>query len=111
MKSGQLIHVWIDAQTYLEAKVEGQAQDARRQVPSSGSLLSGLSASKRPSDSVCSGDESSPGGANEDGVEGSRGSAGEIMIEKVVVNPQFDDALFTNRTPEWQRIPVDYRGV
>jgi len=24
MKSGQLIHVWIDAQTYLEAKVEGQ---------------------------------------------------------------------------------------
>jgi len=26
LKSGQSIHVWIDAQTFLEAKIEGQAR-------------------------------------------------------------------------------------
>src|SRR6267143_6647086 len=95
MKSGQLIHVWIDAQTYLEAKVEGQPRmlDGRYHPvevyyrdyrPVSGLQIPYVLETKVL-----------PVAQTKPGLRDPAVPPEKIMIEKVVVNPQFDDALFT----------------
>jgi hypothetical protein len=96
MQSGQTQHVWIDAQTFLEAKIEGQPRrmdgtdhpvevyfrdykviEGGLQVPFI------LETRVLPVRIVAGGFRDTP-------VPPER-----ITIEKVVVNPKFDEALFT----------------
>jgi hypothetical protein len=96
MKSGQALHVWIDAQTFLEAKIEAQPRrmdgtdhpvevyfrDYRQvdglQIPFI------LETRVLPVARVAGGFRDTP-------VPPER-----IVINRVVVNPKFDEALFSN---------------
>ena len=98
MKSGEVLHVWIDAETFLEAKIEGQPKrldgtdhpvevyfrDFRNvdglQVPFT------METRVLPVQKTATGLRDVP-------VPPER-----IIIDKVVLNPKFDDALF--RKPE-----------
>ncbi|HWC16419.1 MAG TPA: hypothetical protein VG498_05370 [Terriglobales bacterium] len=90
LKNGQAIHVWIDAQTFLETKLEG---NPRR--------LDG----KYHSVEIYYKDFRSLNGLvmpflletvvqDIDGVKDPRSMAEKIMIEKVTVNPKLDESLF-----------------
>ncbi len=56
LKSGHVLHVWVDAQSFLEVKVEGTAAPARRPNAQSGDFPARLPASRRPADPVPDGD-------------------------------------------------------
>jgi hypothetical protein len=92
LKNGTAIHVWIDAQTFLEAKIEGQP---RR-----------LDGTEHPVE-IYYGDYRPVSGlqiphvlqtkvlpAGRPGLKDTPVPAEKIIIEKVVVNPKLDDALF-----------------
>ncbi len=94
MKNGQTLHVWIDAQTFLEAKIEGQPRRLdgayhpveiyyRDYRPVSGlqvpftmetRVLPVANSGKGPAETTVSSEK--------------------IMVEKVVVNPKLDESLF-----------------
>jgi len=54
MKDGQAIHVWIDAQTFLEVKIEGQPRRLDGSYHPVEVYYRELPAGRRTSDSVCS---------------------------------------------------------
>jgi hypothetical protein len=95
LKSGELIHVWVDAQTFLEAKVEGQPRRLdgtdhpvevyyRDYRPVSGLQIPFLLETRvLPVGKTA-------GGLGETPVPPER-----IVIENVVVNAKLDDALFS----------------
>jgi hypothetical protein len=95
MKSGQSIHVWIDAQTFLEAKTEGQPRRLdgtdhpvelyyRDYRPVSGLQIPFVLETKvlRISQTAL-------------GVADTPVPVERIMIDKVVINPKFDEAIFS----------------
>ena len=95
MKNGQAIHVWIDAQTFLEAKMEGQPRrldgtdhpvevyyrDYRQE--------SGLQIPHVLETRVL------PVGKNSLGLRDTAVPPEKIIIDKVVVNPKLEDQLFS----------------
>jgi hypothetical protein len=95
MKSGQVLHVWIDAQTFLEAKIEGQPRqldgvdhpvevyyrDYR--------LVSGLQIPFVMETKVLSVARTATG------LKDPPVPPEKIVVDKVVVNPKLDEALFT----------------
>src|SRR5437667_2835307 len=100
MNNGQSIHVWIDAQSFLEAKIEGQPRRLdgsyhpvevyyRDYRPVNGLQIPYLLETR-----VLPLAQKSPGFRN------SPVTPEKIVIEKVVVNPNFDESLFT--TPQLQ---------
>jgi len=100
MKSGQALHVWIDAETFLEARIESQPRRMdgtdhpvevyfrdyrtvdRLQIPFT------LETRVLPVTKTATGLRDVP-------VPPER-----IVIDKVVVNPKFDEALFSKLSPE-----------
>ena len=95
MKNGQSIHVWIDAQTFLEAKIEGQPRRLdgvyhpveiyyRDYRP-----VSGLQVPFVLETRVL------PVAQTKPGLRGPAVPPEKITIDKVVVNPKFDEALFS----------------
>jgi hypothetical protein len=100
LKSGEAIHVWIDAKTFLEAKIEGQPRrldgtyhpvevyfrDFR--------AVSGLQIPYTLETKVL------PVGKTAMGLKDPPVPAEKIVIESVVVNPKLDEALFTKPAVE-----------
>ncbi len=76
MKSGQAIHVWIDAQTFLEAKIEGQP----RRLDGTDHPVEVYFRDYRTVNGLqipfIAGDQGPPGGADGAGAKGSAGSGG-----------------------------------
>jgi hypothetical protein len=104
MKNGNAIHVWIDAQTFLEAKMEGQP---RRLDGSDHPVeiylgdyrsVSGLQIPHVMQTKVF------PVNRTATGLRDTPIPAEKIVIEKVVVNPKLDDTLFTK--PQITPVPV-----
>src|SRR6266481_8444426 len=94
MKSGQSIHVWIDAQTYLEAKIEGQPRRLdgvyhpveiyyRDYRPVSGLQIAHLLETKVLQVARTA-----------KGFKDPPVPAEKIMIDKVVLNPNLEGSLF-----------------
>jgi len=95
LKSGQAIHVWIDSQTFLETKIEGQPRRldgvehpvevySRDYRPVSGLRIPYvLETHVLPVRSTATGLRDTPVPPE------------KITIEKVVVNPKLDDSLFS----------------
>jgi outer membrane lipoprotein-sorting protein len=91
MKGGLVQHLWIDAQTFLDVKVEGTP---RR-----------MDGKMRPV-SIYLRDYKSMNGlmipyVTETAVEGNK-LTHKMIIENVVVNPKLEDALFTKPSPQTQ---------
>ena len=95
MKNGQAIHVWIDAQTFLEAKMEGQPRRLdgtdhpvevyfRDYRPESGLQIPHVLETRVL-----------PVGKNALGLRDTPVPPEKIIIDKVVVNPKFEDKLFS----------------
>jgi hypothetical protein len=95
MKSGQSIHVWIDAQTFLEAKIEGQPRRLdgidhpvevyyRDYRPVNGLQIPYVLQTKVLPAAKPMLRFKDPAVPPE-----------KIMIDKVVVNPQFEESLFS----------------
>jgi hypothetical protein len=95
MKSGQALHVWIDADTFLEAKVEGQP----RMLDGTYHPVEVYYRDYRPVNGLqipyVLETRVLPVARTKMGLRDPAVPPEKIMIEKVVVNPQFDDALFT----------------
>jgi hypothetical protein len=95
MKSGQVLHVWIDAQTFLEAKIEGQPRQLDgvdhpvevyyREYR----LVSGLQIPFVMETKVLSVTRTATG------LKDPPVPPEKIVVDKVVVNPKLDEALFT----------------
>ena len=95
MKNGQALHVWIDADTFLEAKVEGQP----RMLDGTYHPVEVYYRDYRPVNGLqipyVLETRVLPVSQTKMGLRDPAVPPEKIMIEKVVVNPQFDDALFT----------------
>ena len=95
MKSGQALHVWIDADTFLEAKIEGQP----RLLDGTYHPVEVYYRDYRPVNGLqipyVLETRVLPVARTKMGLRDPAVPPEKIMIEKVVVNPQFDDALFT----------------
>ena len=95
MKSGQALHVWIDADTFLEAKIEGQP----RMLDGTYHPVEVYYRDYRPVNGLqipyVLETRVLPVARTKMGLRDPAVPPEKIMIEKVVVNPQFDDALFT----------------
>ena len=94
MKSGQALHVWIDADTFLEAKIEGQP----RLLDGTYHPVEVYYRDYRPVNGLqipyVLETRVLPVARTKMGLRDPAVPPEKIMIEKVVVNPQFDDALF-----------------
>jgi hypothetical protein len=100
MKNGQALHVWIDAQTFLETKIEGQPRrldgtyhavevyyrDYRR--------VDGLQIPFVQETHVL------PVARTATGLRDTPAPVEKIIIDKVAVNPKFDDSLFSEASVE-----------
>jgi hypothetical protein len=95
MKNGQAIHDWIDAQTFLEAKVDGQARRLdgtdhpvevyyRDYRPVSGLQIPYVLETRVL-----------PVAKTKLGLRDPAVPPEKIMIDKIVVNPKFDESLFS----------------
>jgi hypothetical protein len=94
MTNGSVVHVWIDAQTFLEAKIEGQPRQLdgvshpvqvyfRDYRPVSGLQIPFVLETKvLPAESA------------RKGVKDVSGPGEKTVIEKVVVNPKIDESHF-----------------
>ena len=95
MKSGQALHVWVDADTFLEAKIEGQP----RLLDGTYHAVEVYYRDYRPVNGLqipyVLETRVLPVARTKMGLRDPAVPPEKIMIEKVVVNPQFDDALFT----------------
>ncbi|HYL15120.1 MAG TPA: hypothetical protein VEV41_18925 [Terriglobales bacterium] len=96
MKNGQAIHVWIDAQTFLEAKMEGQPRRLdgtdhpvevyyRDYRPVSGLQIPHLLETRVL-----------PVAKTAVGLRDTPVPPEQVVIEKVTVNPKLDESLFSN---------------
>jgi len=95
MKNGQAIHVWIDAQTFLEAKIEGQPKRLdgtdhpvevyyRDYRPVSGLQIPFVLETKVL-----------PVAKTALGIKDTPVPTEKIIVDKVVVNPKLDEKLFS----------------
>ena len=95
MKNGEAVHVWIDAQTFLEAKIEGQPRRLdgayhpvevyfRDYRPVSGLQVPFVLETKVL-----------PVGRTAMGLKDPPVPVEKIVVEKVVVNPKLDEARFS----------------
>ena len=95
MKNGETIHVWIDAQTFLEAKIEGQPRRLdgvyhpvevyfRDYRPVSGLQIPFVLETKVL-----------PVGRTAMGLKDPPVPVEKIVVDKIVVNPKLDEALFS----------------
>ena len=100
MKNGQAIHVWIDAQTFLEAKIEGQPRRLdgtyhpvevyfRDYRPVSGLQIPFVLETKVL-----------PVAKTKLGLRDTPVPPEKIIIEKVTVNPKLDESLFSNASTD-----------
>lgn len=100
MKNGQAIHVWIDAQTFVEAKIEGQPRRLdgtyhpvevyfRDYRPVSGLQIPFVLETKVL-----------PVAKTKLGFRDAPVPSEKIIIEKVMVNPKLDESLFSNAAIE-----------
>ncbi len=98
MNNGQSIHVWIDAQSFLEAKIEGQP----RRLDGSYHPVEVYYRDYRPVNGLqipyVLETRVLPLAQKSPGFRSSPVPPEKIVIEKVVVNPNFDESLFT--TPQ-----------
>jgi hypothetical protein len=94
-KSGQSIHVWVDAQTFLETKVEGQP----RRLDGTEHPVEVYYRDYRTVDGLripfVLETRVLPVGKTALGFRDTPAPPEKIIIEKVVVNPQFDEKLFS----------------
>jgi hypothetical protein len=95
MKSGQALHVWIDADTFLEAKIEGQP----RLLDGTYHPVEVYYRDYRPVNGLqipyVLERRVLPVARRKMGVRDPAVPREKIMIEKVVVNPKFDESLFS----------------
>jgi len=95
LKTGQQMHLWIDAQTYLETKVEGQPRvldDVKHQVEvyyRDYRAVNGLKIPFTLETRVL------PAGGPNDRIIQNPVPPEKISIDKVTVNPKLDASLFT----------------
>jgi hypothetical protein len=95
MKDGRKVHVWIDAQTFLESKIEGyprrlDGKDHPVEVYYRDyRMVSGLQIPFVLETKVL------PVGTTALGFKDPSVPAERITIERVVVNPKFDESLFS----------------
>lgn len=93
-KSGQTIHVWIDAQTFLEAKIEGQPRrldgvyHAVEVYYRDYRSVNGLQIPHVLETRVLPVTQAA-------GTKASAVQAEKIMIEKVAINPKLEESHFT----------------
>jgi hypothetical protein len=99
MKSGQVQHVWIDAQTFLESKIEGQPRRLDGTMHPVETyfrdfrLVDGVQIPYVLETKVL------PVTKNALGLRDVPVPPEKIVVEKVVVNPKFDEALFSRPDP------------
>ena len=95
MKSGQALHVWIDADTFLEAKIEGQP----RLLDGTYHPVEVYYRDYRPVNGLqipyVLETRVLPVARTKMGLRDPAVPPEKIMIEKVVVNPKFDELLFS----------------
>jgi hypothetical protein len=94
LKSGETLHLWIDARTFLESKIEGTPRrlDGKyhpveiylRDFRSVNGLMFPFLFETRVAD-----------GAKVPGLKDAQPITEAILVDKVVVNPRFDVALFS----------------
>ena len=95
MKNGEPVHVWIDAQTFLEAKIQGQPRRLdgiyhpveiyyRDYRPVNGLQVAHLMETKVL-----------PAAQPAKGIKEPSVPTEKIFIEKVIVNPKLDESLFS----------------
>jgi len=93
-KSGQALHVWIDAQTFLEAKIEGQP----RRMDGTDHPTEVYFRDYRPVEGLqipfVRETRVLPVGKTATGLPDVPVPPERINIEKVVLNPKFDEAVF-----------------
>ena len=95
-KTGHALHVWVDAETFLEAKIEGQPRtldgtEHRVEVYYRDyRTVDGLQIPFVLETRVL------PVGKNALGLRDTPVPPEQIVVDKVVVNPKFDDKLFSN---------------
>jgi hypothetical protein len=98
MKSGAAIHVWIDAQTFLEAKMEGQP----RRLDGTDHPVEVYFRDYRPVDGLqipyVLETRVLPVAQTALGVKDPAVPPERTIIDKVVVNPKFDASLFSKPT-------------
>ena len=83
LQNGKVRHVWVDAKTFLEAKIEGDSR------PMDGKMRPVFT---YPSDYRAVNGLTMPF-LNETSVESTRQTE-KMQIEKITVNPKLDDSLF-----------------
>ena len=95
MKNGQAIHVWIDAQTFLEAKIEGQP----RRLDGTDHPVEVYFRDYRPVNGLqipfVLETRVLPVAKTALGFKDPPVPAEKTIIEKVVVNPKLDESLFS----------------
>jgi outer membrane lipoprotein-sorting protein len=95
MKSGQAIHVWIDAETFLEAKIEGQP----RQLDGTDHPVEVYFRDYRPVDGLLIPyvleTKVLPVAKTAMGLKDPPVPAEKTIIDKVVVNPKLDESRFS----------------
>src|SRR6266576_820810 len=95
MKSGQALHVWIDADTFLEAKIEGQP----RLLDGTYHAVEVYYRDYRPVNGLqipyVLETRVLPVARTKMGLRDPAVPPEKIMIEKVVVNPKFDESQFS----------------
>jgi hypothetical protein len=95
MKDGQTIHVWIDAQTFLEAKIEGQP----RRLDGTDHPVEVYFRDYRPVNGLqipfVLETKVMPVAKNALGLTDTPVPTEEIIVEKVVVNPKLEESLFS----------------
>jgi hypothetical protein len=95
MKNGEAIHVWIDAQTFLEAKIEGQP----RRLDGIYHPVEVYYRDYRPVNGIqipyTLETKVLPVAQKAPGIKNTPVPVEKTLIEKVVVNPKLDEAHFT----------------
>jgi hypothetical protein len=100
MRSGQALHVWIDAQTFLETKIEGEP----RRLDGTMHPVEVYFRDYRQVDGLripfVLETRVLPVGRNVLGLADTPVPPERIVVEKVVVNPKFDETLFVKPQAE-----------
>jgi hypothetical protein len=95
-KTGRTLHVWVDAETFLEAKIEGQP----RVLDGTGHPVEVYYRDYRPVDNLripfVLETRVLPVGKNSLGLRDTPVPPEKVIIDKVVVNPKLDEKLFSN---------------
>ena len=96
MKDGHVSHVWIDAKTFLESKIEGTPRRLDGVEHPVEIYLQATTATWMGCRFRSSGDQgSAAGGSGQGRASRANFPVEKIVIEKVQINPKLDAALFT----------------